>query len=169
MIACPVDSVGEAGLGSRDSGFGARVGGFSLLELMVVMVLVGLLFAVVGVSITRSVSGAEIRNAARELTAGLRYSRGQAIIQRQQQVFRVDADARTWHAPGREPVTLPEGLDITLNTARSELTGERAGGIRFYPDGASTGGSVVLSIDGREWHVTVGWLTGEIGLERDVQ
>ncbi|TVQ29235.1 MAG: type II secretion system protein GspH, partial [Wenzhouxiangella sp.] len=107
--------------------------------------------------------------AARELTAGMRHTRGQAIIQRQQQVFQVDANARTWQAAGRDPVQLPEGLDITLNTARTELTGEAAGGIRFYPDGASTGGSVVLSRDGREWHVTVAWLTGEIGIERDVQ
>jgi general secretion pathway protein H len=144
-------------------------GGFSLLELMVVMVLVGLLFAVVGVSVTRSVAAAELRNAAREITAGLRHTRGQAIIQRQQQVFTVDADRRTWQAAGGAPVQLPEGLGITLETARSELTGERAGGIRFYPDGASTGGSVMLTADGREWHITVGWLTGEIGIERDRQ
>jgi general secretion pathway protein H len=145
------------------------VGGFSLLELMVVMVLVGLLFAVVGVSVTRSVAAAELRNAAREITAGLRHTRGQAIIQRQQQVFTVDADQRTWTAAGGDPVQLPDGLDITLNTARSELTRERAGGIRFYPDGASTGGSVVLVADGREWHITVSWLTGEIGIDRDPQ
>jgi general secretion pathway protein H len=143
--------------------------GFSLLELILVMVMIGLLFSVAAVSIVRSVSGAEIRNAARELTAGLRHARGQAIIQREQKVFSVNTDARTWKAGDQEPVTLPEGLDITLNTARSELTGESAGGIRFYPDGASTGGSVVLSVDGREWHVTVGWLTGEIGIDRDPQ
>ena len=146
----------------------ARLAGFSLVELIVVMVLVGLLFAVVGVSVSRSVSGAEIRNAAREVTAGMRHTRGQAIIQRQQQVFRVDANARTWQAAGGEPVQLPEGLDITLNTARSELTGEAAGGIRFYPDGASTGGNVVLSRDGREWRINVAWLTGEIAIERDL-
>ncbi len=143
--------------------------GFSLLELIVVMVMIGLLFAVVAVSVNRSVSGAEIRNAAREVVAGLRHTRGQAIIQRQQQVFNVNVDAKSWQAAGDEPVQIPEGMDITINTARSELTGERAGGIRFYPDGASTGGSVVLTIDQREWHITVGWLTGEIGIDRDPQ
>lgn len=143
--------------------------GFSLLELMVVMVLIVLLFTVVGLSVGRSVAGAELRNTAREITAAMRHTRGQAIIQRQQQVFNVDAGARTWQAAGSDPVSLPEGLGITLNTARSELTGENAGGIRFYPDGASTGGSVVLTADGREWHITVGWLTGEIGIDRDPQ
>ena len=35
---------------------------------------------------------------------------------------------------------MPEGMNVELNTARSELTSETAGGIRFYPDGGSTGG-----------------------------
>lgn len=141
--------------------------GFSLLELMVVMVLVAMLFAVVGVSISRSVSGAEIRNAAREITAGIRHTRGQAIVQRQQMVFHVDAENRTWTAAERDQVELPEGLEITLETARSELTGENAGGIRFYPDGASTGGSIMLTANEREWAINVSWLTGEVSLDRD--
>ena len=145
---------------------GSLAGGFSLLELMVVMVLVALLFGLVGTSISRSISGAELRNEARAVIAGMRHTRGQAIVKREPQVFSVDAEARTWRAAGREPVRLPEGLDVTLVTARSELTGESAGGIRFYPDGASTGGSVTLSVDEREWHITVAWLTGEISQER---
>lgn len=142
-------------------------GGFSLLEVIIVMVMIGLLFTIAAVSVGRSVSGAEVRNAHRAVTAGLRHTRGQAIIQRRQQVFLVDTDARTWQAAGEPPVPLPEGVGITLNTARSELTGENAGGIRFFPDGASTGGSVVLSAGEREWHIAVGWLTGEIGLDPD--
>jgi len=143
--------------------------GFSLFELLVVMVMVVLMFTVAGVSMSRSLTGAEVRNAARDMTAGLRQTRGAAITQRQQQVFLVDADARTWQVPGRPPVSLPDGLEITLTTARSELTGNNAGGIRFYPDGASTGGRVMLSADGREWHITVGWLTGEISRDREAE
>ena len=146
-----------------------RPRGFSLFELLVVMVMVVLMFTVAGVSMSRSLAGAEVRNAARDMTAGLRQTRGMAITRRQQQVFLVDAEARTWQAPGRSPVSLPDGLDITLTTARSELTGNNAGGIRFYPDGASTGGRVVLSADGREWHITVGWLTGEISRDREAE
>lgn len=135
---------------------------------MVVMMLVVLLLTVVGVSVSRSVAGAEIRNAAREITAGIRHTRGQAIVKRQQQVFHVDADNRSWKAADREVVTLPKGLDIVLDTARSELTGENAGGIRFYPDGASTGGRITLRANEREWEVTVSWLTGEVSLDRDI-
>lgn len=144
-----------------------RQEGFSLIELMVVMMLVTLLLSVVGVSVTRSVAGAEMRSVEREIVAGLRHTRGQAIIQRQQQVFLVDTNNRTWQAAGRQAVTLPDGIEITLNTARSELTGEGAGGIRFYPDGASTGGSIVVQAQEREWHIAVAWLTGEISRDRD--
>ncbi len=143
------------------------VGGFSLMEVMLVMVLAAMLFAAVGVSVSRSVSGAEIRNAAREVVAGLRQTRTLAIVHRSEQVFHVDARNRVWTVPGRDSVTLPDGLEITLDTARSELTGEEAGGIRFYPDGASTGGTVTLHIDGRAWEITVAWLTGEISINRD--
>ncbi len=161
----------EGGPGSalRLSGTPARLGragGFSLFELMVVMILVSLLFAVVGVSVSRSIQGAEIRNASREVVAGIRHTRGQAIIKRQQQVFQVDADAKTWTAAARDSVEIPDGLDITINTARSELTGENAGGIRFYPDGASTGGSVELQAGERTWEVEVSWLTGEVSIKR---
>ena len=139
-----------------------RQAAFSLIELMVVMVLVVGLFGLVGTSISRSVGGAELRNEVREIIAGLRHTRGQAIIKRTEQVFRADADKLTWQAAAGEQQKLPEGLDITLTTARSEMTGENAGGIRFFPDGSSTGGSVLLSVGERKWYVTVGWLTGEI-------
>lgn len=151
------------------SGTSSRVreGGFSLLELMVVMLMVTMLFALVGTSISRSIRGAEIRNASREIVAGIRHTRGQAIVERKQQTFQVDANSKTWTAAEREPVELPEGLDITINTARSEMTGENAGGIRFYPDGASTGGSVKLLAGERTWTVEVSWLTGEVSVKRE--
>ncbi len=161
------DAAGSALGLSATPGRLRRQGGFSLLELMVVIVLAMLLFAVVGVSVSRSIAGAEIRNAARDITAGIRHTRGQAIVTRQQQVFHVDARNRTWKASERDRVELPEGLEITLETARSELTGENAGGIRFYPDGASTGGCITLLAQEREWQVSVSWLTGEVSRECD--
>ncbi|MEX2497527.1 MAG: GspH/FimT family pseudopilin [Wenzhouxiangellaceae bacterium] len=136
--------------------------GFSLVELMVVMVLIVGLFGLVGTSLSRSVGGAELRGEAREIISGLRRTRGQAIINRTEQVFLIDAERLTWKAAGQDQQKLPEGLDITLETARSEMTGENAGGIRFFADGSSTGGSVLLSVDDRKWYITIGWLTGEI-------
>ena len=140
--------------------------GFTLVELLVVLVIAALVLALVGTSISRSISGAEMRNAARKVAANLRYTRTQAILQKTEQVFLVDADAKTFQAPKRELVELPEEMNVALTTARSELTGENAGGIRFYPDGGSTGGFVELESDNRIYKVSVAWLTGETIVER---
>lgn len=142
-----------------------RQSGFSLLELLVVLVIVAVMATLIGVSISRSITGAEVRGASRDLMAALRYTRGQAILKRQEQTLSVDVEKRQYQAPGKEAVELPDGMDVRLLTARTERTGESAGTIRFFPDGSSTGGKVTLAAGEREWVVTVGWLTGEIGRE----
>lgn len=144
----------------------SRPRGFTLVELLVVMVIVALVLALVGTSLSRSVTGAEMRTAARKVAANLRYTRTQAILQKAEQVFMVDAENRTFQAPDREPVELPEGMRVALTTARSELTAENVGGIRFYPDGGSTGGYIELESDNRIYKVSVAWLTGETTVER---
>ena len=130
------------------------------------MLIAALALALVGTSISQSISGAEMRQAARKVTAGLRYTRTKAIISKSEQVFLLDTESRQFQAADRQPVTLPEGMNLELNTARSELTSETAGGIRFYPDGGSTGGNVRLEANGRIYRVNVTWLTGEAALER---
>lgn len=106
-----------------------------------------------------------MRTAARKVAANLRYTRTHAILQKSEQVFIVDTEAGTYQAPEREPVELPEEMSVALTTARSELTGENVGGIRFYPDGGSTGGYVELESDNRIYKVSVAWLTGETVVE----
>lgn len=138
--------------------------GFTLVEVMAVMVIVALMAGLVATSLSRSVSGAEARVAARKIVASLRYTRTQAILKKEQTVFIVDTGERSYQAPGQEPVKLPEGMDVLLTTARSEMTSEDAGGIRFFPDGGSTGGHVDLIVNGREYRVDVAWLTGEATL-----
>lgn len=136
-------------------------GGFTLVELIVVMVIAAMMLALVGTSLSKSISGAEMRTAARKVTASLRYTRTKAILSKSEQVFALDTETRVYQAADREPVTLPEGMSAELNTARSELTSETAGGIRFFPDGGSTGGNVRLEANGRIYRVNVAWLTGE--------
>ncbi len=136
--------------------------GFSLLEIMLVLTLIGLMFGLVAVSMGRGVSNAEIRNANREVAAALRYTRSQAMRSHSEQVFSVNIEDKSWQAADRKPVSIPDEMDITIDTARSEMTGESTAGIRFFADGTSTGGRVKLTSDGRNWVVGVEWLTGEI-------
>ncbi len=143
-----------------------RPAGFTLVELLVVLVLAAVVLGLVGTSISRSVSSAEMRAAAHKMAASMRYTRTRAILDKEEQVFVVDTENRTYLAPKREAVELPEGMELELTTARSELTSENVGGIRFYPDGGSTGGFVRLAANGQEYRIKIAWLTGETSLGR---
>ena len=140
--------------------------GFTLVELMVVMVIIALVMGLVATSMSSSISSAEARAASRKLVASIRYTRARAIIDKEEQVFQVDTDNRSYQAPGRKEIHLPEGVDVTITTARSEMTSESVSGIRFFPDGGSTGGHIELTVNDREYRVNVAWLTGEASLER---
>jgi general secretion pathway protein H len=144
----------------------SRERGFTLVEVMVVMVIIALIMGLVATSMSSSISSAQARAASRNLVASLRYTRARAIIDKKEQVFKVDIENRSYKAPGREEFTLPEGVDITITTARSEVTSEAVSGIRFFPDGGSTGGHIELTINDREYRVNVAWLTGETSLQR---
>ena len=143
-----------------------RTKGFTLVEVMVVLVIIALIMGMVATAMSRSVSSAEARAATRKLVASLRYTRARAIIDKGEQVFQINTDARSYMAPGRKMVTLPKGVDITVTTARSEITSEDVAGIRFFPDGGSTGGHIELTVNEREYRVNVAWLTGETSMER---
>lgn len=153
-------------LKSYGQGKPARSRGFTLVELMVVLVIISLVMGLVATSMSRSISGAEARATSRKLVASLRYTRARAIIDKQEHVFEVNTEDRSYQAPGRKQVDLPEGVDLTITTARSEITSEAVSGIRFFPDGGSTGGHIELMVNDREYRVNIAWLTGETRLER---
>jgi len=142
-----------------------RQRGFTLLELVVVMAISALVMGAVTLSLSASVSKAEVRASGRRMAAALRYTRSQAIVTRREQVFEVmiDDDGSSYRVPGKDRIyELPEDVGVSLTTARMELTAEDAGGIRFYPDGSSTGGSITLGNDEFTQTLDIVWLTGEV-------
>ncbi len=141
-----------------------REAGFTLVEIIVVLVIMALVMGLVGANLGRSITSAKIKSASQNVMAALRYTRGQAILKRQEQTLEVDLKTRAYTAPGKKPRVLPEGMEVTVVTAETELQGEDLAAIRFYPDGSSTGGKISLEARGRIREITVAWLTGEIVL-----
>ena len=148
-----------------------RHSGFSLIEIMAVMILMVLILAMVGVSFSRGISAAEVRSAGRDLMAAVRVTRGEAIIRREEQrlVFNLEENYYRIAARGDKRIDLPDGMKLGLRTARGEVDSETEAAIRFFPDGSSTGGRVFLSAGERLWVVEVAWLTGEASLREGEQ
>lgn len=143
-----------------------RARGFTLIEIMVVLMLIALVVTLTAVSLGQGLSGSRVRAASRDLVAALRYTRGQAIVSQSEQVLELDLEKFTYTAPKRKPVELPKDMELRLLTAAQELTGEKAGRIRFYPDGSSTGGRVKLVRGQRAWDIEIAWLTGEVAMRQ---
>lgn len=139
--------------------------GFTLLEIMVVMVIAVLALALIVPNFGGVISSVQLKGAARDLASGLRYARGQALANKTETAFTLDVEQRRYRiGDHKREYSLPSELDLTLFTARSELKGEGVGAITFFPDGTSTGGRITLVSGDRQYIVDVNWLTGRVAI-----
>jgi general secretion pathway protein H len=113
----------------------------------------------------RGASIADLKAAARTLASGLRQAQTTAMATRRDALLTIDLDAREFQVTGSEATrNLPKDLEISLYTAQQEVTSEKKGSIRFYPDGSSTGGRITLAVKERKYLVDVDWLTGRVSI-----
>ncbi|HIE53987.1 MAG TPA: type II secretion system protein GspH [Chromatiaceae bacterium] len=137
--------------------------GFTLLELIVVLAIAAVMMTVVPPLISSALPGAQLKSAARQVAAGLRVARNQALVQRRESSLVIDLEKRDFRVSGRpRSYSIPDSLKIELLTAESERLSERRAGIRFFPAGGSTGGRITLSSGKRALGVDVDWLTGKV-------
>ncbi|MGR9013436.1 MAG: GspH/FimT family protein [Gammaproteobacteria bacterium] len=141
-------------------------GGFTLLELVVVLFVVVLGFSVIGLNLSSGSDSSQIKAAARDIVSALRYARGQALMTHQEATVAIDLGDNSYMVSGRNKLfRIPETIDVTVVTAQSELTGEGRANIRFFSDGSSTGGRITLERGKVLWKIDINWLTGQIELE----
>ena len=139
-----------------------KPGGFSLIELVVVLAVMGFILAlVVGYRAPWS-SGLNLQATAAELASGLRLARSQAIADNHPVAFALDLAGRRYRVGGDPPRSLPPKLAIGLLTVNGQQRSPTFGDIRFNPDGSSTGGRITLADGGRRVAVGVNWLTGRV-------
>jgi len=131
--------------------------GFTLLEMLVVIVLISIAAGLVGFGLQQGLRAAKERQAVGQIVEALRSTRARAIVNGTTESTVFDLRNLSVQAPGRPKRHWPAGLQVTLHTA------EQAGSsVAFYPDGSSTGGNLLLANGSRRWRIDIGWLTGSV-------
>jgi general secretion pathway protein H len=141
--------------------------GFTLLEVLVVIALMAIVSSLTAPMAVRTTSGSEAQVSARQVAATLRKSRSQAIIENRDLVVTVDVDDRSIRIDDRAAATLPDSLGLRVYAARSEQQDGGTAGIRFFPDGSSTGGEIIVEDAKAAYHVQIEWLTGQVAIVKD--
>ena len=136
--------------------------GFTLIEVVVVMLVIGLATAVVVPGVGRGVDAFRARAEVSGFTAFLRYAREQAVTRRMAQEVRVDPEARI--------VVLTAGDAERPRASRRIAEGVRIDAlppsslvVKFLPEGRSSGAAFrIEGPGGRLFMVTVDPLTGRV-------
>ena len=121
---------------------GTSVRGFTLLELILVLVIVSVALAVVGPAIGSRLKGGDIRRTAVQLRATMDLMRIWAVRRGQEEVLIVAPRTNSyWNARGGETVELPPESG-ELSARGQWVHGEGQTEFHFYPDGTNSGGDV---------------------------
>jgi len=138
----------------------------TMIEILVVLAIMALGAAIVVPMVGGTgASTGDLRSAARQIAAGLRLARSEAIAQRRETALTLDLEKRSFRvAREQRDVALPAKVELKLFTAQSDLVSEKQGAIRFFPDGGSNGGRVTVASGERKYEVDVDWLTGRVAI-----
>jgi general secretion pathway protein H len=141
-----------------------RCAGFTLIEVVVTLAILGLALVLVAAYKPPWSSGLGLKGTASELASGLRLARSEAIASNRPVRFDLDVAGHVYRVGAGAERRLPANLSIELLTITGENRRTNVGDIRFNPDGSSTGGRIVLAEGTRRTAVGVDWLTGRVSV-----
>ena len=129
--------------------------GFSLLEIIVVVGMIAVVMSFAAYTLSNQLPGQKLRASAKELAAELRFTKSQAMLTGEARSFQINVKTGEWKGAKNHSGTLPKSLEVIATTARREQPENDIAAIKFFPDGAATGGRIVLQHDAAKWQIDV--------------
>ncbi len=142
---------------------GASQRGFTLLEMIIVLVVLGLVMGLVLAHGPMRSRTLDTRAAAADVARVLRDARGMAVGGNRAVQVVVDLPHHALRIDAGPLRPLPPQLGVSVVATNAETLGRTLAGIRFDPDGSATGGRIELrDPGGLRVQVGVDWLTGRV-------
>ena len=140
-------------------------GGFTLLELLVVLVLMLVIAGVVMPQFSKSLSIFQLQKSTRQAAAVLNEARNKAITEAREVTFELDSEKRTYTTTAaRRPYDWPEGTEIGLESTDANLSTDSISEIVFHPDGSATGARLAVATPENSYFIVVDWITGQVNV-----
>lgn len=146
--------------------------GFTLIELVIVLFIIGLASAVAAVAFTQGLDSVKLKASAKEVAATLRHAREQAVAQKNIYTFLIDKNGYALK-DNRDNATENDKEDSPRFAIQKEFkkgvvfqnSQDKPTEILFYPLGDSTGGDIYLkNSKGSAYRVSVEKLTARVSI-----
>lgn len=155
-------------------------GGFTLLELILVLFLIGIIAGLTTPFIFSTLERIQLQSDVREVASALRFARSEAITLKTLFTFNGDASqGRYWLTnPGAEQSTKTKILDPAVRmvhiTSDQQTVRDGIFVIRFYPQGSSSGGVIHLKPANPEgsdisYAITIDPITGSSQIHQETR
>lgn len=134
--------------------------GFSLLELVIVLLIAGLIASLVLPSMSGTLESGRLRAGASDVRATFNLARTLAASGARERVVTFDLERGAYEVDGQGGL-VPEGVEIASARTGTETVEQGEARVRFFPDGSAEEAEVVLTTaSGGRLRVTVDPLTG---------
>lgn len=148
--------------GSKSKDYSGEAG-FTLFEMLAVLVIVALTAGAISMLYRTPSSDAQLKTASLMAASRLRDIRSGAMISGTDRVAVIDVVSKSIEfSNGISPLKLPLSIDLDVMSADSERLSPTAAGIRFFPNGSSTGGTINLRSRDKAYEIRINWLTGRV-------
>ena len=118
--------------------------GFTLLELIIVIFLVGLMLSLASVFFANTLPSSKFSATAREIAATIRHARNLAQLKGERQTVTIDMDAHKFGIDGVGAKDMPAGVSVKVIDPRVGDIETGKYQIDFAPTGGIEGGTIVL-------------------------
>ncbi|MBF0327662.1 MAG: prepilin-type N-terminal cleavage/methylation domain-containing protein [Nitrospirae bacterium] len=144
-----------------------KTGGFTLLELMIVLVLISLILGLSAALFTKTLGKSSMDATARDIIAAVRAARVLAQNNGVSQNIVFDLETKRYSIEGRSEKVLSSGIGIKII---DPLYGEVIKGkysLTFHPGGAVEGGTIVLSDTNRRINIHMDPVIGAVEMKAE--
>lgn len=148
---------------ARNDQGGRETAGFSLIEVLAVIVILALVAHVATLNLTRRSNRATADVVTAQIASRARVARDTAVRSGRPADLEIDLQRRlVWTRSPAPPVSIPAAYDIDVTAGAAERRSASGIAVRFFPDGSSSGGTIRIGEAGRHHEVRVNWFTGRV-------